>query len=95
MTHLSQLAELKPLLRNNAFLDLDEYALLKTKQEGWVCSFLGMRLGSVFQPIYRLNGVVHGREALLRATIFEHGELLQMPHLTKLVMKTNWCYLIA
>ncbi len=78
MTHPKQLAELKPLLRNNVFLDLDEHALLNTKQQGWVCSFLEMRLASAFQPIYRLNGVVHGREALLRAAIFEHGELT--PH---------------
>jgi EAL domain-containing protein (putative c-di-GMP-specific phosphodiesterase class I) len=76
MAHPSQFAELKLLLRNNVFLDLDEHTLIKTRQEGWVCSFLGMRLASVFQPIFRLNGVVHGREALLRAGIFEHGILI-------------------
>ena len=32
MTH--PLAELKLMLRNNLFLDLDEHALMNTKQEG-------------------------------------------------------------
>ncbi|MFM2407986.1 MAG: hypothetical protein RL358_728 [Pseudomonadota bacterium] len=75
MTHPAELAELKPLLRSNLFLDLDEYTLLKTKQDGWVCRFLEMRLASAFQPIYRSNGKVFGREALLRASLFEHGAL--------------------
>lgn len=74
-SYLSQLAKLKPLLRNNLFLDLDAHLVTSTKQEGLVCDFLGMRLASVFQPVFRLNGSVHGREALLRASIVEHGEL--------------------
>src|ERR1035437_2990633 len=73
MTH--QLAELKLMLRHNLFLDLDEHALMNTKQEGLVCSFLGMRLASAFQPIFRTNGEVLGREALLRATSIQHGAL--------------------
>lgn len=78
MTHPSPLAELKHMLRNNLFIDLDEYALTDTRHQGWVCSFLGMRLASAFQSIFRLNGVVHGREALMRASLLEHGELT--PH---------------
>jgi EAL domain-containing protein (putative c-di-GMP-specific phosphodiesterase class I) len=73
MTH--QYLYLNLLLRNNLFLDLDEHALMNTKQEGLVCSFLGLRLSSAFQPIFRLNGTVLGREALLRPSLFEHGEL--------------------
>jgi EAL domain-containing protein (putative c-di-GMP-specific phosphodiesterase class I) len=69
------LAVLKPLLRKNLFLDLDEHLLKRTQREGLVCDFLGMRLSSVFQPIFRLNGAVHGREALLRTAFFEHGEI--------------------
>lgn len=70
-----QLAELKLMLRHNLFLDLDEHALMNTKQEGLVCDFLGMRLSSAFQPIFRTNGEVIGREALLRASLSEHGAL--------------------
>lgn len=39
MTH--PLAELKLMLRHKLFLDLDEHALMKSKQEGLVCDFLG------------------------------------------------------
>ncbi len=70
-----QLAELKLMLRNNLFLDLDEHALRNNKPEGLVCDFLGMRLASAFQPIFRTNGEVIGREALLRASSIEHGAL--------------------
>ncbi|MDD4928083.1 MAG: EAL domain-containing protein [Gallionella sp.] len=73
MTH--PLAELKLMLRHNLFLDLDEHALMNTKPDGLVCSFLGMRLASAFQPIFRSSGEVIGREALLRASLFEHGTL--------------------
>lgn len=73
MSH--QLAELKLMLRNNLFLDLDEHALRNNKPEGLVCSFLGMRLASAFQPIFRQNGEVLGREALLRAASIVHGAL--------------------
>ncbi len=38
MTH--RFAELKLLLRDNLFLDLDEHALMNSKQEGLVCDFL-------------------------------------------------------
>lgn len=75
MTHPYKVAELKPLLRSNVFLDLDEHALLKTNQQGWVCQFLDMRLASKFQAIVDLQGKVYGREALLRASFYEHGEL--------------------
>lgn len=75
MTHLYKVDELKPLLRSNVFLDLDDHALLKTSQQGWVCRFLDMRLASAFQAIVDLQGKVYGREALLRASLYEHGEL--------------------
>jgi EAL domain-containing protein (putative c-di-GMP-specific phosphodiesterase class I) len=66
---------LKLLLRNILLLDLDEYALTDTREHGLVCSFLGMKLASVFQPVLRPDGKVVGREALLRAELLEHGEL--------------------
>jgi len=69
---------LKLLLRNNLLLDLDEYALIDTKQQGLVCSFMGMHLSSVFQPVLRADGKVVGREALLRAVHLKSGELT--PH---------------
>lgn len=65
---------LKLLLRNNLFLDLDEYALDDTSRYGLVCSFMGMRLSSVFQPVFRADGKAVGREALLRASFLEHGD---------------------
>jgi EAL domain-containing protein (putative c-di-GMP-specific phosphodiesterase class I) len=73
MTH--QLAELKLLLRNNLFLDLDEHALIDTEQEGLVCHFLGMRLSSAFQSIFRSNGERIGREALVRSSLHVQGAL--------------------
>lgn len=73
MSH--QLAELKLMLRNNLFLDLDEHALRINNPEGLVCSFLGMRLASAFQPIFRTSGEIIGREALLRAASIQHGAL--------------------
>jgi EAL domain-containing protein (putative c-di-GMP-specific phosphodiesterase class I) len=36
---------------------------------------MGMRLASSFQPVLRADGKVVGREALLRASILEQGEL--------------------
>lgn len=68
MTHTIDLADLKKLLRNNLFLDLDSHALSETAQ-GLVCDFLGISLTSVFQPIAdAASGRVLGREALLRAS---------------------------
>lgn len=68
MSHSFNLAELKILLRNNLFLDLDSHALSETAQ-GLVCDFLGISLTSVFQPIVdAATGAVSGREALLRAS---------------------------
>ena len=74
MAH-QQYLYLKLLLRNNLFLDLDEYALDDTSRYGLVCSFMGMRLASAFQPIFRPDGKTVGREALLRATFPEHGDV--------------------
>lgn len=68
---------LRLLLRNYLLLNLDEYSLIDTGREGLVCNFMGMRLASVFQPVLRADGKVMGREALLRASILEHGELTQ------------------
>jgi EAL domain-containing protein (putative c-di-GMP-specific phosphodiesterase class I) len=73
MSH--QYSYLKLLLRNNLLLDLDEYALVDTKRQGLVCSFMDMKLASVFQPVLRADGKVAGREALLRAGSLEFGEL--------------------
>ncbi len=67
MTHAFDLADLKKLLRNNLFLDLDSHALSETAQ-GLACEFLGIGLTSVFQPIAdAASDKVLGREALLRA----------------------------
>lgn len=65
----------KLLLRNNLLIDLDEYELIDTKEQGLVCNFMNMRLASVFQSVLRPDGKVVGREALLRAEHIEHGEL--------------------
>lgn len=69
---------LKLLLRNNLLINLDEYNLIETLSEGLVCNFMGMRLASVFQSVARADGKVVGREALLRPSLLEHGELT--PH---------------
>ena len=61
---------LKLLLRNNLLLDLDEYALVNTQQKGLVCSFMDMKLTSVFQPIVRADGKVVGRQ---RFTLVQHA----------------------
>jgi EAL domain-containing protein (putative c-di-GMP-specific phosphodiesterase class I) len=67
---------LRLLLRNYLLLDLDEYNLIDAGQEGLVCNFMGMRLSSVFQPVLRADGKVVGREAFLRSSILEQGELI-------------------
>ncbi len=72
MTHYLYL---KLLLRNNLYLDLDEYELDETVCYGLVCNFADMRLASVFQPVLRADGKTIGREALLRAGSQEFGEL--------------------
>lgn len=74
MTHQRYLY-LKLLLKNNLFLDLDEYDLIDTKLQGLVCSFMGMHLASAFQPVLWADGKVAGREALLRASTPGPGEL--------------------
>ena len=66
---------LKMLLRNNLLLDLDEYSLIDTPQYGLVCNFMGIRLASAFQSVLQADGKVVGREALLRAGLFDHVEL--------------------
>ena len=73
MSH--QYLYLKLLLRNDLLLDLDEYALIDTKEYGLVCNFMGMKLASAFQPVLRSDGKVVGREALLRVGLLEHGEM--------------------
>ncbi|HEX5364702.1 MAG TPA: EAL domain-containing protein [Gallionella sp.] len=68
MTHAFDLADLKKLLRNNLFLDLDSHALSETAH-GLVCDFLDIRLSSAFQPVIdAASNKVLGREALLRAS---------------------------
>ncbi len=73
MAH-QQYLYLKLLLKSKLLLDLDEFDLIDTKQQGLVCSFMGMRLASAFQPVVRTNGKVVGREAMLCASIYEHGD---------------------
>lgn len=67
---------LRLLLRNYLLLDLDEYNLTDAGREGLVCNFMGMRLFSVFQPVLRADGKAVGREAFLRSSILEQGELM-------------------
>ncbi len=67
---------LKLLFKNNLLLDLDEYELSDVNSLGLVCQFLGMHLSSAFQPIFRADGKIIGREALLRASVHEQFELL-------------------
>ncbi|HZW24629.1 MAG TPA: EAL domain-containing protein [Gallionella sp.] len=74
MAH-QQYLYLKLLLRNNLFLDLDEYALDDIPRHGLVCSFMGMRLAGAFQPVFRADGKTVGHEALLRASLLEHGDV--------------------
>ncbi len=78
MSQQPNLADLKRMLGINLFLDLDEHALMNTRQQGLVCSFLGLRLSSAFQPIVRANGEIIGREALLRSATPKEG--LLSPH---------------
>ena len=74
MTHAINLADLKKLLRNNLFLDLDSHALSETAQ-GLACDFMGIKLTSVFQPITdAASNKVLGREALLRASTRDISE---------------------
>lgn len=74
---------LKLLLRNNLLLDLDEYNLFDSLSEGLKCNFMGMQLASVFQSISRADGKVIGREALLRPSLLEYGELTPLPRLMR------------
>lgn len=72
---MSHYLYLKLLLRNNLLLDLDEYALEEHGRSGLVCGFMGLRLTSTFQPLFRADGKLVGREALLRPGYLEHGEV--------------------
>lgn len=78
MAQQPNLADLKRMLGINLFLDLDEHALMNTRQQGLVCSFLGLRLSSAFQPIVTADGEIIGREALLRSATSKEG--LLSPH---------------
>lgn len=73
MSH--QYLYLKLLLRSSLLLELDEYELSDTREQGLVCSFKETRLASTFQPVFRADGKLVGREALLRAQRLDHGEL--------------------
>lgn len=77
MAH-QQYLYLKLLLKNNLFLDLNEYDLVDMQQQGLVCRFMGMKLASAFQPVLRADGKVVGREALLRASTDGHKQLVPM-----------------
>jgi EAL domain-containing protein (putative c-di-GMP-specific phosphodiesterase class I) len=67
---------LKLLFKNNLLLNPDEYELSDVNALGLVCRFLGMHLSSAFQPIFRADGKIIGREALLRPSVHEQFELL-------------------
>lgn len=63
-------AILKEQLREALFLDLDEYGLEEPQSGEFVSKFLGIDLGSAFQPIYdSAAGDLFGHEALLRASL--------------------------
>lgn len=64
---------LKLLLRNSLGIAPDQFALGDTASCGLVCDFMGLRLSSAFQPVFRADGKTAGREALLRASHPEHG----------------------
>ncbi len=73
MSH--QYLYLKLLLRSSLLLELDEYELTDTREQGLVCNFMETSLASAFQPVYRADGKLVGREALLRARWQKYGEL--------------------
>lgn len=73
MTH--QYLYLKLLLRNNLGIDLDQFALGDTDHCGLACNFMGLRLSSAFQPVFRTDGRTAGRKALLRASRPGHGDV--------------------
>lgn len=75
MAQQPNLADLKRMLGINLFLDLDEHALVNTCEQGLVCSFLGLRLASAFQPVLSATGEIIGREALLRSAASNDGVL--------------------
>jgi EAL domain-containing protein (putative c-di-GMP-specific phosphodiesterase class I) len=75
MAHQSDLSDLRRMLGLNLFLDLDDHALANTRPQGLVCSYLGLTLSSVFQPVVRADGKTIGREALLR-TVNSKNEVL-------------------
>ncbi len=73
MSH--QYLYLKLLLRSSLLLELDEYELTDTREQGLVCNFMETSLASAFQPVYRADGKLVGREALLRARWQKYGDL--------------------
>lgn len=72
---MSSFLYLKRLLRGNLSLNFDEFDFSQIEARGLVCHFLQTHLASAFQPIVDANGNILGREALLRASLLEHGEL--------------------
>ena len=66
----ASVAILKEQLREALSLDLDEYGLEEPHSGQFVSKFLGIDLGSAFQPIYdSAAGDLYGHEALLRASL--------------------------
>lgn len=54
-------------LREELYLDIDDYGLDAPVDGEFTTRFLGIKLSSVFQPLYELaSGEVYGHEALLR-----------------------------
>lgn len=66
-TQVSAKPGLAEQLREAIYLDIGEYGLDTPIDGEFTTRFLGIKLSSVFQPIYELaNGEVYGHEALLR-----------------------------
>lgn len=60
-------ASLAHQLREELYLDIDEYGLDAPVDGEFTTRFLGIKLSSVFQPLYEIaSGEVYGHEALLR-----------------------------
>ena len=72
---MSSFLYLRRLLRGNLSLNFDEFDFSQVEARGLVCHFLQSHLASAFQPIVDASGNVLGREALLRVSLLEHGEL--------------------
>jgi|SRR5690554_3066336 EAL domain-containing protein (putative c-di-GMP-specific phosphodiesterase class I) len=66
-TQIKETSSLAEQLREALYLDIDEYGLDAPVDGEYTTRFLGIKLSSVFQPVYEIaSGEVYGHEALLR-----------------------------